>query len=138
MHWNKLVLEKKIADAGQIETLPGWSRKSSTKFREALPSAVALAHQIKKAVPAFREATRKVSNFRLTVAFSGFRDKKMQEHLGQCGVHVASSVTKQCDYLVMRETGKETSKSRKAAKLGIARITPEKMMELAGNHMEVQ
>jgi DNA ligase (NAD+) len=133
-----LVLEKKIADAGQIETLPGWSRKSSTKFREALPSAVALAHQIKKAVPAFREATRKVSNFRLTVAFSGFRDKKMQEHLGQCGVHVASSVTKQCDYLVMRETGKETSKSRKAAKLGIARITTEKMMELAGNHMEVQ
>ena len=62
----------------------------------------------------------------LVVAFSGFRDRALEEEVEAAGGRVAGAVTASTDYLVTRD-GKapRTSKGRKAAEAGVPVVTEE-------------
>lgn len=60
-----------------------------------------------------------------TFVFTGFRDKALQESLEQKGHKVTSSVSKNTNYLVVKDVNSTSSKVKKAKELGVKVISIE-------------
>lgn len=71
----------------------------------------------------------KATDDTIKICFSGFRDKKIKSLLEALGVEVTDNVNKKTNYLVTKDN-METSKVRKAKKLGIPIISIPELLDL--------
>ena len=66
-----------------------------------------------------------------TVVLSGFRDKDIQTKIEEQGGKVGSSVSKNTDFLIVKESLDEmTDKMKKATELGVKILTKDKVLKM--------
>ena len=54
-----------------------------------------------------------------TIVFSGFRDETLEKEIKKNGGNVSGSVSKKTDIVLVKNSEKETTKTKKAKELGI-------------------
>jgi DNA ligase (NAD+) len=120
-----------------IKEINGWEEKTSTLFVSNFAEFVKFYDSIKKYIKL--EAKKKVVKGELTnktVVMSGFRDDVLQEKVESQGGKVSNSVSKNTDYLVVKDQSvidNPTGKVSKAQELGVKIITKEKLSQLLHN-----
>ena len=63
------------------------------------------------------------------IVFSGFRNKEWESKLQENGGMIATSVSKNIDYLVVKDKNESSSKIKKARELGVTIISCEEFSE---------
>ena len=102
--------------------LDGFDTKTATLFVDNFKDFIIFFNQIKKYIK-ITELTiniGKMSN--ITIVFSGFRDKELQNEIELQGGKVGSTITGNTDYLVVKNNTM-TTKLQKAKDNGIKIIT---------------
>ena len=124
-----------------LKSLNGWEEKTSTLFASNYkdfkifynsikpyiiikPSIIIKPNiTIKKSVVIKNQYTDKI------IVISGFRDSELQQKLEDLGAKISNSVSKNTDYLIIKNTDQEnTGKLQKALKLGIKIITKDELL----------
>ena len=120
----------------KIKELEGWEDKTSSVLVNNFDEFIKFYNKIKSYV--ILEKKKEVKQTKLTgltMVLSGFRDNDLQEKLESIGVKISSSVSKNTDYLVVKdqETINEgTGKVQKAQDVGVKIITKEQLVKLIG------
>ena len=111
-----------------IINIEGFSDKLATVFLDNIKNFVIFMKEnnyikIKKAMAPIR--IRK-AGIKMNVVFSGFRDNELKEQIVEEGGKVLDSITKNVDWLVVKEISEtKTGKVKKAEDMGIKIITKE-------------
>lgn len=69
-----------------------------------------------------KRKTKIITGNQMTVVFSGFRDKDLEKRLVDLGYNVASSVSKNTNYVIVKDLTSSSSKVQKAQSLGVSII----------------
>lgn len=116
----------------KIKEIPGWEEKTSQQFVENFPNFLTFYETIKEFVK-LKSKSKVIKNTKLngkTVVLSGFRDKELENKLKDLDVKVSSSVSKNTNFLVIKDSEVEkTGKVKKAEDLGVQIITKEKFVK---------
>jgi len=116
--------------------LDGWEEKTSETLVNNMDEFIKFYNKIKSFVILEKTiAIKKTKLTGLTIVMSGFRDANIQEKLEEMGVKITSSVSKNTDYLVVKnqETIDEaTGKVEKAKEIGVNIITKDQLIKLIG------
>lgn len=126
--WTKKEFMEKIKD------LNGWEEKTSTVLVNNLPDFVKFYEKIKLFVTL--EKKKEINQTKLTgttMVLSGFRDAQLQEKLESMGVKISSSVSKNTNYLVVKDQAtidEGTGKVQKAQEAGVKIITRDQLIKL--------
>ena len=118
----------------KIKELNGWEDKTSTLLVNNFPAFVEFYEKIKKFV--VLEKKKEIKETKLTglkMVLSGFRDNELEEKLESIGVKVSSSVSKNTDYLVVKDNAtieEGTGKVSKAQEIGVKIITKDELIKL--------
>ena len=113
----------------KIETIKGFGKKNATMFIENLEqfmeflSETGLKDQI---LSKLNTQVVTIPNHPLngkTLVFSGFRSKELEKQVKQRGAKVATTVTTNTDFLVLKDSDESTGKIMKAKELGVTIIT---------------
>jgi len=120
----------------KIKELEGWEDKTSSVLVNNFDEFIKFYNKIKSYITLEKKIEIKQSKLTgLTIVLSGFRDNDLQEKLESIGVKISSSVSKNTDYLVVKdqETINEgTGKVQKAQDVGVKIITKEQLIKLIG------
>lgn len=120
----------------KIKELEGWEDKTSSILVNNFDEFIKFYNKIKSYITLEKKIEIKQSKLTgLTIVLSGFRDNDLQEKLESIGVKISSSVSKNTDYLVVKdqETINEgTGKVQKAQDVGVKIITKEQLVKLIG------
>jgi NAD-dependent DNA ligase len=120
----------------KIKELEGWEDKTSSILVNNFDEFIKFYNKIKSYITLEKKIEIKQSKLTgLTIVLSGFRDNDLQEKLESIGVKISSSVSKNTDYLVVKdqETINEgTGKVQKAQDVGVKIITKEQLIKLIG------
>jgi NAD-dependent DNA ligase len=120
----------------KIKELEGWEDKTSSVLVNNFDEFIKFYNKIKSYITLEKKIEIKQSKLTgLTIVLTGFRDNDLQEKLEAIGVKISSSVSKNTDYLVVKdkETINEgTSKVIKAQDAGVKIITKEQLIKLIG------
>jgi len=120
----------------KIKELEGWEDKTSSILVNNFDEFIKFYNKIKSYITLEKKIEIKQSKLTgLTIVLSGFRDNDLQEKLESIGVKISSSVSKNTDYLVVKdqETINEgTGKVQKAQDIGVKIITKEQLIKLIG------
>jgi NAD-dependent DNA ligase len=120
----------------KIKELEGWEDKTSSVLVNNFDEFIKFYNKIKSYITLEKKIEIKQSKLTgLTIVLSGFRDNDLQEKLESIGVKISSSVSKNTDYLVVKdqETINEgTGKVQKAQDIGVKIITKEQLVKLIG------
>ena len=120
----------------KIKELEGWEDKTSSVLVNNFDEFIKFYNKIKSYITLEKKIEIKQSKLTgLTIVLSGFRDNDLQEKLESIGVKISSSVSKNTDYLVVKdqETINEgTGKVQKAQDVGVKIITKEQLVKLIG------
>jgi NAD-dependent DNA ligase len=120
----------------KIKELEGWEDKTSSVLVNNFDEFIKFYNKIKSYITLEKKIEIKQSKLTgLTIVLSGFRDNDLQEKLESIGVKISSSVSKNTDYLVVKdqETINEgTGKVQKAQDIGVKIITKEQLIKLIG------
>ena len=120
----------------KIKELDGWEDKTSSVLVNNFDEFIKFYNKIKSYITLEKKIEIKQSKLTgLTIVLSGFRDNDLQEKLESIGVKISSSVSKNTDYLVVKdqETINEgTGKVQKAQDVGVKIITKEQLVKLIG------
>lgn len=118
----------------KIKELEGWEDKTSSVLVNNFDEFIKFYNKIKSYITLEKKIEIKQSKLTgLTIVLTGFRDNDLQEKLEAIGVKISSSVSKNTDYLVVKdkETINEgTSKILKAQEAGVKIITKEQLIKL--------
>ena len=126
--WSKQEFKDKIKE------LNGWEDKTSTTLVNNFPAFIDFYEKIKKFVTL--EQKKEIKKTKLTgqiMVLSGFRDSNLEEKLELMGVKVSSSVSKNTNYLVVKDQAtidEGTGKVQKAQEIGVKIITKDKLNNL--------
>jgi len=118
----------------KIKELDGWEEKTSSTLVNNFNDFIQFYQKIKTFVTL--EKKKEIKEGKLTgktMVLSGFRDSTLQQKLEETGVKITTSVSKNTDYLVVKdkETIEEaTGKVEKAKDLGIKIITKDELIKL--------
>jgi NAD-dependent DNA ligase len=115
----------------KIKELDGWEDKTSTILATSFDDFVKFYQKIKSLITL--EKVKEIKTTKLTgktMVLSGFRDAEIQKKLEDMGVKISSSVSKNTDYLVVKDKEETTSKIEKAKELGIKIITKNELIKL--------
>jgi DNA ligase (NAD+) len=118
----------------KIKELNGWEDKTSTSLVNNFPAFVEFYEKIKKFV--ILEKKKEIKETKLTglkMVLSGFRDNELEEKLESIGVKISSSVSKNTDYLVVKDNAtieEGTGKVSKAQEIGVKIITKDELIKL--------
>jgi len=118
----------------KIKEINGWEEKTSTVLVDNFDEFIKFYEKIKSFLTLQKE--KKIKESSLTgkiMVLSGFRDPNLQEMLESIGVKLTSAVSKNTDYLVVKdkETIEEnTGKVQKANELEIKIITKDALLKL--------
>ena len=112
-----------------LKKINGWEEKNSTlfvnnfnefkKFYNSIKSYITIK-KIEKIIIVKNKYTDKI------IVLSGFRDNELQKKLEECGAKITNSISKNTDYLIVKDQNtidENTSKVEKAIELGITIIT---------------
>jgi DNA ligase (NAD+) len=117
-----------------IKNIDGWDTKTATLFVNNFDDFINFYNSIKKYITikqAVKIKTTKITN--MTFVFSSFRDKELQEMIELMGGKVSTSISKNTDYLVVKDDSvldNMTSKIIKAKELGVKIITRINLVKL--------
>ena len=115
----------------KIKELDGWEDKTSTVLATSFDDFVKFYQKLKSFITL--EKVKEIKTTKLTgktMVLSGFRDAEIQKKLEDMGVKISSSVSKNTDYLVVKDKEETTSKIEKAKELGIKIITKNELIKL--------
>jgi len=115
----------------KIKELDGWEDKTSTILATSFDDFVKFYQKLKSFITL--EKVKEIKTTKLTgktMVLSGFRDAEIQKKLEDMGVKISSSVSKNTDYLVVKDKDETTSKIEKAKELGIKIITKNELIKL--------
>lgn len=120
----------------KIKELEGWEDKTSSVLVNNFDEFIKFYNKIKSYISLEKKIEIKQSKLTgSTIVLTGFRDNDLQEKLEAIGVKISSSVSKNTDYLVVKdkETINEgTGKVQKAQDAGVKIITKEQLIKLIG------
>jgi NAD-dependent DNA ligase len=120
----------------KIKELDSWEDKTSSILVNNFDEFIKFYNKIKSYITLEKKIEIKQSKLTgLTIVLTGFRDNDLNEKLEAIGVKISSSVSKNTDYLVVKdkETINEgTSKVQKAQDIGVKIITKEQLIKLIG------
>ena len=117
-----------------LKELNGWETKTSTLFVSNFEEFIKFFNSIKKYIKL--EVNKKVvkGNFTdMVVVLTGFRDKDLQTQIESQGGKIGSSISKNTNYLVVKDQSmidEPTDKIRKAMDLGINIITRKELIKM--------
>ena len=121
---------KKEEFVNKIKEIPGWEEKTSQQFVNNFSKFIIFYESIKDKVKIKDSVkTKKKKNSELngkTLVLSGFRDKDLEKLLEDYDVKISNSVSKNTDYLVVKDQSvinEKTGKVKKAEELSINIIT---------------
>ena len=110
-----------------IEKVPGFGDKLASEFAQKLPEFVQWWNKNPMITLASVSQTPMPSGPQtltgITVVFSGFRDKQLQERIEQRGGKVGNAISKSTNYLIMKDPQDIKGKAQKAASLGVPVIS---------------
>ena len=115
----------------KIKELDGWEEKMSTVLASNFDDFVKFYQKLKSLITL--EKAKKIETTKLTgkiMVLSGFRDAEIQKKLEGMGVKIASSVSKNTDYLVVKDKEETSSKIEKAKELNIKIITKDELIKM--------
>ena len=117
-----------------IKDIDGWDTKTATLFVNNFNDFIGFYNSIKKYITIKKTIKIKTTTItNMTFVFSSFRDKELQEMIETMGGKVNSSVSKNTDYLVVKDDTaleNKTEKIKKAEDLGVKIITKVKLVKL--------
>lgn len=120
----------------KIKELEGWEDKTSSVLVNNFDEFIKFYNKIKSYITLEKKIEIKQSKLTgLTVVLTGFRDNDLQEKLEAIGVKISSSVSKNTDYLVVKDKdtiNEGTGKVQKAQDAGVKIITKEQLIKLMG------
>jgi NAD-dependent DNA ligase len=120
----------------KIKELEGWEDKTSSILVNNFDEFIKFYNKIKSYITLEKKKEIKQSKLTgLTIVLSGFRDNDLQEKLESIGVKISSSVSKNTDYLVVKDQdtiNEGTGKVQKAQDAGVKIITKEQLVKLIG------
>ena len=97
--WNKNTFIEKVTE------IPGWDVKTATQFVKSFPKFITFFNKIKKFVKFKKETKIKKSKWNnLVIVSSGFKPKgDLAELIKKLGIKTGSSVSKNTDYLIVKD-----------------------------------
>ena len=119
-----------------IKELEGWEEKTSSVLVNNFGDFIKFYNKIKPYVTL--EIKKKIKESKLTgmtMVLSGFRDCVLQEKLELQGVKISSSVSKNTNYLVVKDQAtidEGTGKVQKAQEVGVKIITKDQLAKMIG------
>lgn len=120
-----------------IMNINGWGEETTTLFVNNMSEFIKFYKSIKKYITLkeLKKATKEISGkfSNKTLVLTGFRDKELQEKIEEQGGKIGSAVSKNTDYVVVKDQSvidDLTEKIKKAQELGITIITKEKLLKL--------
>ena len=120
----------------KIKELEGWEDKTSSVLVNNFDEFIKFYNKIKSYITL--EKKKEIKQSKLTgsiIVLSGFRDNDLQEKLESIGVKISSSVSKNTDYLIVKDQdtiNEGTGKVQKAQDVGVKIITKEQLVKLIG------
>ncbi len=120
----------------KIKEINGWEEKTSTLLVNNFGEFVKFYNSIQKYLTLEQVKEKKATKGEFTgktVVLTGFRDKQLQEKIEAQGGKIGSSVSKNTDYLVVKDQSvidDPTDKVTKAKELGVKIITKDKLEQL--------
>jgi NAD-dependent DNA ligase len=141
----KLVLEKYpnlLIDADKwsktefidnLKTINGWEEKTSTLFVNNFNEFKKFYNSLKAYFTLKKTQEKKIIKNKYTdktIVMSGFRDSELQKNLEDSGAKITNSISKNTDYLIVKDQNtidENTGKVQKAKELGITIIVKEKV-----------
>ena len=112
-----------------IKSINGWEEKTSTLFVNNFSKFIKFYNSIKPYISILLVKQKKKINNKYTdkiIVLSGFRDAILQEKLEEYGAKISNSISKNTDYLIVKDQNTiddNTGKVKKAKELGITIIT---------------
>ena len=125
---NEVFIEK-------IKAISGWDSKTSTEFVDKFDDFAKFYKSIEKFVK-LKKKNKTVKNGKMSgknIVMTGFRDKDLSERIVSNGGNVVNSISKNTNYLIVKDEDSKNSKSSKivkAEKLNITIITKEDFEKL--------
>lgn len=120
----------------KIKELEGWEDKTSSVLVNNFDEFIKFYNKIKSYITLEKKIEIKQSKLTgLIIVLTGFRDNDLQEKLEAIGVKISSSVSKNTDYLVVKDKetiNDGTSKVQKAQDAGVKIITKDQLIKLIG------
>ena len=118
-----------------IIEIDGWEEKTSTLFVNNFGEYIKFHDSIKKYITIASETkkTKKGEFTDKTIVFSSFRDSELKSAVENMGGKIGTSVSKNTDYLVIKDSSaldEPSDKIKKALELGIKILTKDKMMKM--------
>ena len=118
----------------KIKELEGWEDKTSSVLVNNFDEFIKFYNKIKSYITLEKKIEIKQSKLTgSTIVVTGFRDNDLHEKLEAIGVKISSSVSKNTDYLVVKDKetiNDGTSKVQKAQEAGVKIITKEQLIKL--------
>ena len=119
----------------KIKGISGWDSKTSTEFVDKFDDFSKFYKSIEKFVK-LKKKTKTVKNGKMSgknIVMTGFRDKELAEKIVSNGGKVVNSISKNTDYLIVKDEESKNSKSSKivkAEKLKVSILTKEDFEKL--------
>ena len=116
-----------------LKTINGWEEKTSTLFVNNFNDFKKFYNSIKEYITIKNLAGKKITKNKYTdkiIVMSGFRDAELQQKLEDSGAKITNSISKNTNYLIIKDQNtidENTSKVQKANKLGITIIIKERV-----------
>jgi DNA ligase (NAD+) len=102
----------------KIKGISGWDSKTSTEFVDKFDDFIKFYKSIEKFVK-LKKKTKTVKNGKMSgknIVMTGFRDKELSEKIVNNGGNVSNSISKNTDYLIVKDKESKKSKSSKIVK----------------------
>ena len=119
----------------KIKDIPSFEQKTSQIFVENFPDFIKFYKEIEKFVNIKSDVKIKKSDLNgKTIVLSGFRDKDLEKLLKELDVKIVNSVTKNTDFLVVKDASvlkDKTGKVKKAEDLKIKIISKDTLLKMA-------
>jgi DNA ligase (NAD+) len=126
--WSKIEFIKKI------KIIDGWEDKTSTLFVNNFHKFIKFYNLIKKYIT-LENKDEKINGFftNKIIVLTGFRDKDLQSKLEKQGAKINSTISKNTDYLIIKDNislNNQSDKIKKAKDLNITILTKEELINL--------
>ena len=118
----------------KLKAMDGWEDKTSSTLVNNFDEFIKFYNKIKSFVTL--EKKKEIKEGKLTgktMVLSGFRDAPLQEKLEGMGVKISSSVSKNTDYLIVKDKetiDDNTGKVAKAKEVGVKIITKDALLKM--------
>jgi DNA ligase (NAD+) len=127
---NNMIFENEASLKSKLLKIAGFSDKSVDYFLKKIESYIDILKYAMDKGLSLKEFDVIEKKDGMNFVFTGFRDKDAQAEIESKGGSVKSSVSKNTNFLVMKDPSKTSSKTKKANELGIKIISIEEMKEL--------